>query len=153
MSDSDVSAAGNFTDDDYLNHLNSQLEAKIETLDAEVKELKAILENRIIGNENDFVAASDAYYHIGEILEVPDGGSVCGTVELMIAKVKELEANSIKNIVAFIICGNCNKEYELKFGYFGNSSGGQDASCNFQNCDHCGDRNDPWLKLTTTNKG
>lgn len=41
MSDCDVSAGGNFTDEDYVNHLNGKLEEKVESLEADNALLKS----------------------------------------------------------------------------------------------------------------
>jgi len=41
MSDCDVSAGGNFTDEDYVNHLNGKLEEKVLSLEADNAKLKS----------------------------------------------------------------------------------------------------------------
>jgi len=43
------------------------------------------------------------------------------------------------------ICYCCNKEFELKKVEHNNMT--QQSIANFENCPHCGTRNDHWIKI------
>jgi len=71
-------------------HVNQSRE-----LHQEIGRLQNTLNDRSM-NANDKVLASDSYYHIAELLGVPSGGSVCGTVQTMRDELERLkdEANT-----------------------------------------------------------
>lgn len=64
---------------------------KIAVLEARVEADRMVIEDRSMNGE-DIICASDAYWYIGtELLNVPDGGSVCGTVQHMVDTLKTIQ--------------------------------------------------------------
>ena len=48
------------------------------------------------------------------------------------------------------LCDNCGEEFELKdIGY---SHGGTRLTSNFEDCPHCGTRNDTWIQIVSEEK-
>ena len=62
---------------------------------AQIKVLEGILADRSM-NSNDPTSAADSYYHIAELLEVPEGGSVCDTAQGLMEENKALRGLIVK---------------------------------------------------------
>ena len=58
--------------------------------------------------------------------------------------INSLSLPSVRNRV-YRICELCNKEFELKV----TDGHGPNKISSFQNCSHCGKRNDVWIRVET----
>ena len=47
----------------------------------------------------------------------------------------------------FILCGKCNSEFQLKGCGISGGAEGKELNSTMENCPHCGERNDTWLRI------
>lgn len=54
-----------------------------------------------------------------------------------------------KKVSIYRLCSSCNKDFELTMSR-GGCNDSSEIINNFQNCPHCGDRSDSWIRVVET---